>query len=489
MNSFIETFAEIRSITSVNSTKIDLQETLESYVHKFDMPYAHIKQMVDLYGERAFSNYLVSITVHDSNQERPLLYDDFLSLSPLLYSQKPNAILTVELKVNKDIAFGLSANEFIFFEMEWFNALFHFHNEQIFERINKNEVVKIYLPIQTELKNEYLHLLPHLHHHLGDLNLDDEALNHIVRILKIRDECCGIYACCTVPEMFLMNNVTDPELKSWFDKNLFGISLCYIGNKMTEPNGVVIRGNKNIEIDLSTDFVLENAKSIYNIYKFSYEEKHQSDKIEIARNVITIYLNTAENASKLNELAPTIEKTIKSHFTAYVQDTIKKFFNDRKDVIKEAHKFASDIKGEADKLMTYINASFLGIVTAFFAGSLGLSKGERWYLLLAFGLHAIAFLLTFLFNQIFVKKKLNDIVRIYDEYTNKFVFLASEELAEIKKIYIVHSVENVNKYLRTYMWVTISLIIFMIVLIWLGVNLPESYFNENSPPKNIFKLI
>lgn len=71
---------------------------------------------------------------------------------------------------------------------------------------------------------------------------------------------------------------------------------------------MMIKGSKNIEISLSQIFNASNARSIYNIYKFSYEEKHYSDKIEISRNVITIYLNPSEDVEKLNELAPTIEK-------------------------------------------------------------------------------------------------------------------------------------------------------------------------------------
>ncbi|OMD05143.1 hypothetical protein, partial [Paenibacillus odorifer] len=160
----------------------------------------------------------------------------------------------------------------------------------------------------------------------------------------------------------------------------------------------------------------------------------------------------------------------------YIQDSIKKFFTDRKEIVKESHKFATDIKAEADKLITYINTSLIGLVTAIFAGSLGLSKGERWFLLLAFCLHGIAFVLIFLFNSYFIKKKIRDILNIYEEYTISFVVLAKEELDDIKKIYIDSSEKNVENYLKIYKRVTISLIILMFIFIVVGAYLPDKYF-------------
>lgn len=133
--------------------------------------------------------------------------------------------------------------------------------------------------------------------------------------------------------------------------------------------------------------------------------------------------------------------------------------------------------------MTYINTSLIGIVTAIFAGSLGLSKGERWFLLLAFGLHGIAFLLTYLFNKSFVMRRITNIEKLYDDYIEKFVVLAKNELDEIKGMYIVPSIKNVNDYLNTYRLVTMILILLMMILVVVGISLPNHVFSADAKTK------
>ncbi|NRF89827.1 hypothetical protein HQN89_02080 [Paenibacillus frigoriresistens] len=487
MNSFINTFIEIVNRFSESTLPRVSEETLELYKITFQAPYETIRTLIEDYKSAAFDNSLVSLTFQDQSQH--MLYDNFIRVAPLLYKGKDDHLISIEMTINKKKAFGLTLNEFVFIEMDSFKSNFNFNNEKLYSKIIKQELVRVYLPIDVEIRNEYLLLNPLLtSNNRTNFDLSKEAAAEFERILKIRDDSCRLSSDMFIPELFLING-PDNDLKLWFDKNLLGISLCHIGNKLMEDNIVVLRGSKNIEIDLCDDFIANNAKCIYDIFKFSYEEKHNTDKIEISRNVITIYLNTSEGAKKLNELAPTIEKTIRSHFAAYIDNSIKKFFNDRKDVIKEAHKFASDIKGGSDKLMTYINASLIGIVTAIFAGSLGLSKGERWFLLLAFGLHVIAFLGTYLANSKFVRKRLEDIEKIYDEYTSKFVVLAEEELEDIKRIYIEPSIKNVKGYLKTYRRVTIGVTIFMIILIGIGLYLPNTFFDGNVTPKDVFKMI
>lgn len=481
MNDFHKTFNGIYEYITANSLSFHPKESIEHFNLEFKMPYEKVMNMVNEYHQACFINHKIGLTVGEKNQESSFLYDEFLRLGPIIYKEKPEYIISIEIKINKKSAYELIENEFLFLDLESFTTHFNFNNN-VFENINNKKKLLIFLPIQESIENKYLHLIP-LSTEQHERDIDQIIIDQTEheRLTKIRDESCKFPSCYAVPEMFLMESTTNNDFfESWFERNLFGVSLCHIANKVIDGNIMMIKGSKNIEISLSQIFNASNARSIYNIYKFSYEEKHYSDKIEISRNVITIYLNPSEDVEKLNELAPTIEKTIRSHFTAYIQDSIKKFFNDRKDIIKETHKFASDIKSEADKLMTYINTSLIGIVTAIFAGSLGLSKGERWFLLLAFGLHGIAFLLTYLFNKSFVMKRITNIEKLYDDYIEKFVVLAKNELDEIKGMYIVPSIKNVNDYLKTYRLVTMILILLMMILVVVGISLPNHVFSADA---------
>lgn len=176
-------------------------------------------------------------------------------------------------------------------------------------------------------------------------------------------------------------------------------------------------------------------------------------------------MNTDDNAERLIELIPKIYQTINSHFSAYIQNSIKDFFNDRRELIKEAQKYASELRSDSEKLLNFINASMIGIITAIFSGAFGLSKGEKWFLFAAFGFHALLFLFSYLFNRKYINQRIKNIPEIYEKTISKFMVLAEDDFKEIREIYIDPAISNVKTYRKIYGWVIFCLIVLMIGLI------------------------
>ncbi|MFB9280099.1 hypothetical protein [Cohnella cellulosilytica] len=472
MNQLLKDILAMTKQYSNNAVKVSSIEDVDIAVFTFS---STLEKFFELSApsKNLFENLFVSLEVNYEEDlfEYEQVYD---------FQEKHILNLTKEIKfkisINKRLRFNLDENVFIFFTLDSFIKSFDTVNFNFFKRINEQKTVVVHIPIDTESNNEYLLLKPlesFTIHNASDLS--DPIKEEGARLIKIREETSRLLTAVPIPHFFYFQNI-DEELKMWHESNLFYSSFLHLSNKIVDRK-ITIRGHKNTEIELENNFFPVNASILYSIFKFSYEEKHYSDKIEISRNILTLYLNSNETVKKIDELLPKIYKTITSHFSAYIKDSIKKFFSERKDVIKEAHKFASDLRGEADKLQTYINTSLIGIITAVFSGALGLSRGERWFLLVAFAFHCIYFAISYFINGNYVRKKSDDIIKLYDDYTAEFVVLDDNDVADIKKTYIEPSMEGIEHYLRRYRNITIWLVTFMLVLILTGLFLPDNYFS------------
>ncbi|MEV2353389.1 hypothetical protein ABNF72_17120 [Paenibacillus larvae] len=428
MDSLLNTFLAI--LSELESFEQECSEDPSLFTVNYSVPLPMIRIISKRY-EEVFRNFDVSFEI--LYEERRLDFNAFKQNDRFMNT---DAQLELKLTINKRVKLCLSENTFVFFKNQYFFKHFNVLNSELFRSINVEKEIITHLPIEKPYSNSYLKLIPIGLNAITSANkLSEKTKEEFDLIRKIHDEVARGGDRHPLPNYYKIDGLTG-SFKSWFDQNLFHASLLYIANKMSEYGKIVIRGHKTTEISPSQELSVQNALAIFNIYRFCYEEKHYNDKIEIARNIFTIYLNSTDSAAKIDELLPKIEKTISNHFSAYIQDSIKKFFNDRKDVVKEAHKFGSDLKKESDKLLTYINTSLIGIITAIFSASLGLSKGERWYLIIALIFHALLFIFSYLFNRSYIEKRKNEITRLYGKYTSKFVVLAEDDLEDIKKIYI-----------------------------------------------------
>jgi hypothetical protein len=404
--------------------------------------------------------------------------EDFIKTSR--YIEKEQGIL-LTVSINKKISFPLNNNEILYFHMEDFLSHFKMENDKFIatlKSVDHEKSIHIYLPIDQLFQNHFVKIIPISdfgNHHVQ--SLADKQLQEIKHIKETREELTRVESWFPLPQIFSI--VTNQDMvNQQLHKNLFFVSLMHIANKYKE-NVFTIRGQKNLELTYDPTLIPKNTSNLYSIYKFSFGEEQTQDKLEITRNIITIYLHQ-ETISQLDEQLNKMKQTIERHFSMYVQDKIKKFFDDTKDAIDLAHKYALEAREAADKIATNISTSILALITAVFSGIVIMARGNFLFLVVALGLHILYFLLSYSFNRHFAVKKKNDISYIYDLTSENFTNIAPDEKEEIKEKYISPAIRSIQTNLRKYTWLTIGLIIFMLALIAGTYFTQELFTNQNN---------
>jgi CHASE3 domain sensor protein len=247
-----------------------------------------------------------------------------------------------------------------------------------------------------------------------------------------------------------------------FQKNLFFLSLLHISNKY-ENETFIVRGQKSVEINWEKDVQPQNAGILYSIFNFCYGREQAQDKLEIGRNIITIYHNN-ESLEKLDAQLEKVEKTVKRHFSLYVNDKIKKFFDETKKANDEAHKYAKETRDAADKVVSNINTSIIGLITAVFSGIVIMARGNKWFLIVAFLLHMFYFGLAYCLNRHFAEKKQREILNVYDQSIGYISNVSDEEKKEIKQMYIAPASNSIDENLKIYKRLIYSLMVLMLIL-------------------------
>ncbi|WP_404331617.1 hypothetical protein [Mesobacillus maritimus] len=414
----------------------------------------------------------------------PFYDGDFIKTSRYIQNEQ-TILLTVS--VNKKIGFSLNDNQILFFEMESFLSFFKWQNEKflsILQSVNYEKFIHIYLPVDKMFKNHFVKIIP-----INDLGkyhvepLGEKQIQEIRIIRESREELTRVEHWFPFPHAFSLDT-NHENLNRQLQQNLFFVSLIHIANKFKD-NIFTIRGQKNLELAHDETFIPKNASILYSIFKFSFGAEQTQDKLEITRNIITIYLHQ-ETIKQLDEQLDKMKQTIERHFSMYVQDKIKKFFDDTKDAIDLAHKYALEAREAADKIATNISTSILALITAVFSGIVVMARGNFLFLVVALGLHILYFLLSYSFNRHFALKKQTDINYIYDLTNENFTNIALDEKEQIKEKYVTPAINSIRSNLKKYFWLTFGMIVFMIVLI-LGTYLTQDLFtNQNEQlDKNI----
>lgn len=168
----------------------------------------------------------------------------------------------------------------------------------------------------------------------------------------------------------IKNNGNHLILKE-LNKQFIKLILYFICN-LTHKDYFLIRGYKEVKIVnnlyQNSSINLEQLKFLYNMYDSIYTMQTQ-DKILIARNVMTIYL---EEDSNINELLAQINKihlAYESSTESYIKDKVKNFFDKKKDL----EKYVRDTSESISKQISNISDNIMKAWLSFTAAILGAS--------------------------------------------------------------------------------------------------------------------
>ncbi|MFZ3590348.1 hypothetical protein ACOI1C_14110 [Bacillus sp. DJP31] len=373
----------------------------------------------------------------------------------------------VSLSFNKETSLKLHSNTSLFFSLESFISEWNFSNTRMnsfFEGIDKSKQIFVYLPTEEKLGNPFLKIIPIMDYHAEEPeNLGQIQSDLINESIQIREEYTRISTSLPVPYYFETNQpIPSGNLLLNFQQNLFFLSLLHISNKY-ENETFIVRGQKSVEFIWDKNFQPQHADIIYSIFSFCYGKEQTQDKLEIGRNILTTYHND-DSLGKLDLQLEKVEKTINRHFSLYVNDKIKKFFDETKKAVDEAHKYAKETREAADKVVTNINTSIIGLITAVFFGIVIMARGNKWFLILALLLHMVYFGLTYLLNRHFAKKKQEEILDLFDQSIGYISNVSEEEETEIKHMYIEPASASIDGNLKIYKRITFSLIMLMLLI-------------------------
>lgn len=182
----------------------------------------------------------------------------------------------------------------------------------------------------------------------------------------------GFNKCILIPEDFYTDSIKEDDfLFKLAKKILFITSVKNISNYYKLENNTLyfkIIGYKTIEHELnleevfsSDDFIL-NINTYYEIYKWIYKNENVEEKIEIARNLISLYIN-----SDTLKIDKSIIKSLNSALKIYLKENVDKYIETRNSIVKEIKNLTSKtdevVKSFINNIKNNLLAQFTFILT------------------------------------------------------------------------------------------------------------------------------
>lgn len=248
-------------------------------------------------------------------------------------------------------------------------------------------------------------------------------------------------------------------------------------------NYSVIKNNK-IELTLNgykthafmldfNDMRYENLIVYYDIYKWVYNDKNIGEKIELARNIISLYLNNKETLV----IDDSIIQAIKSNYNIYLKDNIEKYFEIKSHAVEEILKMTDEIRETASNITDNIinNLKVVGtfIITVTIMNSLSDKKLDNIFTkdisLLSFGLVILSVIyLIYSIRDTYDKRK-NIIIKYYRLKFSYNDILVKKDIETIfkKDMLIRKDIKKLDKRIERYknLWIVLILVFLFIVII------------------------
>lgn len=454
MKNLFNVFLELLETLRDNGALGDWEEDYQNLSFTVQDNYGYFKE---LFSNESYSTELKGnrISFKFCVEENEILRDEELFTMDFFADDQPTKLT---LSLNKLFGFGIEKNEILFFSKDAFVKHFKITRKNcisFFEKADLKKFIHIYLPVNEIYENEHMKILPLENFGVTSITqLEEEVCKNIESVQKKREEYTRVGGKHPIPTSFSIK-MADRKLLEVFQFNLFFTCLLHIANKFMDGK-FLIRGQKNVELSYKSESELKYAETLHDIYCSVYKlEKFVQDKIEIVRNVISIYCQSEDDIIVLDANAKKIEATANRYFDAYISDEVKSFLKDTKEAIELAHKHATEAREGADKIIANINVSIIAIVTAVFTAVVTMSKGDLMFLAVALGLHAFYFWISYRYNSVFMIQKKQDILSIYEISSQRVPVVSESEREEIKESILTPAIKNIDDNLKKYKRLTI----------------------------------
>ena len=307
----------------------------------------------------------------------------------------------------------------------------------------------------------------------------------------------------TPEDFFIVDRETDSPLSLIFDQLSMLLSLCYVADfSSVDRNCLTLRlsGYKTMTIKsymVKTEdmhFNTDSAKQWYKIYDWCYTGGYTSERLCIARNIISL------NCSNTNELslnALTLD-AIKSNFKIFEKDNVRQYINVRNDISQtllamqeKVNAIVEGFTGDFHKSVISLGTFFLTVMVVRVIAKGDITGGFTGNIvLLSFAFIVLSFV-NLIYSRMLLERKEKLFTKHYEQLKDRYSQLLSEE--EIQKVFEDSDPKKVGTHANyiqwqknRYTWIwAIALLVFalLLVLMWC-----YNLF-ETSNVVKIFKMI
>ncbi|AUN18188.1 hypothetical protein B2H91_06370 [Clostridium botulinum] len=191
-----------------------------------------------------------------------------------------------------------------------------------------------------------------------------------------------------IPEDFYIKSKENQDFFALLaQKLLFIITIKYISNYYRLENNnfyFKIIGYKTIQCQLNLEEVfhnkifITNINTYYEIYKWIYKDKNIEEKIEMARNLITIYIN-----DETLEIDKNIIRSLNSALKIYLKENVDKYIETRNSIVKEIKNLTSKtdevVKSFVDNVKKNLLAQFTFIISVILMNIISSNSVEKLF--------------------------------------------------------------------------------------------------------------
>lgn len=289
----------------------------------------------------------------------------------------------------------------------------------------------------------------------------------------------------TPEDLYILNRDADGVLARIFDQLCLLLSTCYVADYSSlDKSGMTLRlsGYKMMIMELETvkasvlQLDTDSVRQWYKIYDWCYTGGYTSDRLSIARNIISLNCQDIDKL-KLNE--STLD-SIKSNFKIFEKDNVRQYIKVRNDVSKtlldmqeKVNAIVEGFTGDFQKSVISLGTFFLTVIVVRV-----IAKGDiAGAFTGGIALLSLAFIVLSAVNLVYSRKTLDRKERLFTKHYEQLKERYSQLLSEEEKQKMFEDSDprkdgthanyilwQKNRY--TWIW-AIALVVFAFLVAWL----------------------
>ena len=364
-------------------------------------------------------------------------------------------------------------------------------SQDVLIRIFKNEIKlmnKIKNLTLKEIENNFFPVNKKLIVYLleGDLNLknrnisisninfveniqwdETEEIDRELRILEENCYCDEIVNKIT-PKYFNFeyeDNFEFTELKEYFEglKSLISTIFLFNSTKLEEEKiKSKIVSKKRIDIEIEKPIFFEENK-VFELYKWVYEENKNKEKIEMVRELISVYMNSEKETDSYEEflrLSGRIYKATKEMYKIYIRNDVKSYFEQINKIKEKAKKNQEEVLNSIQAIIDSMNKNFLTTLGTIIAAAINLKnyQNRKVYTLIILGYITFILINNFYYLN-FYKYKVELVEEQFEKNYKEIENIALENDLPNRKEF-----NDIKSKFDSYFWLNIKISGFLIIL-------------------------